>query len=83
LQTGVERFAEDFQSKMLKIDFSERYDPYPKQRAFHSSLAPFNFLGGAAGPGKTACLIVEHMVDTAEFNMDDAPHVHTLMLRRT
>jgi hypothetical protein len=83
MRTGIERFAEDFQSKLLKIHFDERYDPYPKQRAFHSSLAPFNFLGGAAGPGKTACGLVEHMVATAEFNMDDAPHVHTLMVRRT
>lgn len=74
MTTGVERF---------RIDFRERYDPYPKQRAFHSSTAPFNFLGGAAGPGKTACGIVEHMTACAEFNADDAPHVHTLMLRRT
>jgi hypothetical protein len=80
---GVHRFAEDFQSKMLQIDFRDRYDPYPKQRLFHTSLAPHNFLGGAAGPGKTACGIVEHMVSNSEFNLDDAPHVHTLMLRRT
>jgi len=83
MSTGIERFAEDFQSKLLTIDFAERYDPYPKQRLFHSSLAPFNFLGGAAGPGKTACGLVEHMVATAEFGMIEAPHVHTLMLRRT
>lgn len=83
MQTGVERFSQDFHEKMLRIDFRDRYDPYPKQRAFHSSLAPYNFLGGAAGPGKTACGIVEHMVSCSEFNVDDAPHVHTLMLRRT
>jgi len=83
MQTGVERFSQDFHEKMLKIDFRDRYDPYPKQRLFHASLAPFNFLGGAAGPGKTACGIVEHMVAANEFNRDDAPHVHTLMLRRT
>jgi hypothetical protein len=83
VQTGVERFSQDFHEKMLRIDFRDRYDPYPKQRLFHASLAPHNFLGGAAGPGKTACGLVEHMVSCNEFNVDDAPHVHTLMLRRT
>jgi hypothetical protein len=83
MQTGVERFAADFREQLLKINFRERYSPYPKQKLFHASLAPHNFLGGAAGPGKTACGIVEHMVSSNEFNVDDAPHVHTLMLRRT
>lgn len=83
MQSGIERFSEDFHEKLLKIDFRERYCPYPKQRLFHQSTAPFNFLGGAAGPGKTACGIVEHMVAANEFSVDDAPHVHTLMLRRT
>lgn len=83
MTTGVERFAADFHEKMLRIDFRERYDPYPKQRLFHASTAPYNFLGGAAGPGKTACGIVEHMVSSSEFSLDLAPHVHTLMLRRT
>jgi hypothetical protein len=83
MQTGVERFAEDFHQKLLRINFKQRYSPYPKQRLFHGSVAPFNFLGGAAGPGKTACGIVEHMVSCNEFSPDVAPHVHTLMLRRT
>lgn len=83
MQTGVERFAEDFREKMLKIDFRDRYMPYPKQLAFHKSTAPYRFLGGAAGPGKTACGIVDHMVGCNQFNTADAPHVHTLMLRRT
>lgn len=74
MQTGVDRF---------QIDFRQRYDPYPKQQAFHCSGAPYNFLGGAAGPGKTACGIVEHMIACQEFTPDDAKHVHTLMLRRT
>lgn len=72
--TGIDRLA---------IDFRERYDPYPPQQRFHSSASPYRFLGGAAGPGKTACGIVDHMIACQEFNMDDAPHVHTLMLRRT
>jgi hypothetical protein len=56
---------------------------FPKQAAFHASPAAQRFLGGAAGPGKTACLIVDHMISANEFNMDDARHVHTLLLRRT
>jgi hypothetical protein len=71
---GVERFA---------IDFNKRYQPYPKQRAFHQSTKPYNFLGGAAGPGKTACGIVEHMMSCNEFGQEEAQHVHTIMFRRT
>jgi hypothetical protein len=74
METGVDRFL---------IDFNKKYMPYPKQALFHKSTAQYNFLGGAAGPGKTACGIVEHMYSCQEFNADDAPHVHTLMLRRT
>src|ERR1700679_2476118 len=71
---GVERFA---------IDFRLKYEPYPKQRDYHSSGKPYRFLGGAAGPGKTACGIVDQMVTCNEFGKDAAQHVHTLMLRRT
>src|ERR1700678_3127443 len=74
MQTGIDRFA---------IDFRKRYDPYPQQARFHGCVSPYRFLGGAAGPGKTACGIVDHMISCQEFNADDAPHVHTLMLRRT
>jgi hypothetical protein len=56
---------------------------FPKQAAFHASSKPFRFLGGAAGPGKTACLIVDQMIACNEFSDDDAKHVHTLLLRRT
>jgi hypothetical protein len=71
---GVERFA---------IDFNKRYVPYPKQSLYHSSLKPYRFLGGAAGPGKTACGIVDQMMRCNRFGAESGPHVHTLMLRRT
>ena len=74
MQTGTERFV---------IDFNKRYAPFPKQAAFHASPAAQRFLGGAAGPGKTACLIVDHMIAGNEFSDDDGRHVHTLLLRRT
>jgi hypothetical protein len=74
MQTGQDRFV---------IDFKKKYSPYPKQRLFHESTARYRFLGGAAGPGKTACLIVDHMIGCQEFTPDDGKHVHTLLLRRT
>lgn len=74
MQTGVDRFV---------VDFKKTFSPYPRQREFMASPAPYRFLGGAAGPGKTACLIVDHMLECQGFNMDDAKHVHTLLLRRT
>src|ERR1700744_568412 len=72
--TGIDRF---------KIDFDKIYKPYPKQAMFHASPAPYRFLGGAAGPGKTACLIVDHMIGCQSFDDERAKHVHTLLLRRT
>ncbi len=80
MSEGFERFAQDAR---LQIDLDESYIPYPKQHAFHASLKPFNFLGGAAGPGKTLAMMVEDMISANEFNMDDGPQVHNLMLRRT
>lgn len=74
MQTGIERFL---------VDFRDRYNPYPKQALFHASTRPYNFLGGAAGPGKTACGIVEHMISCNEHSMDEGMKVQTLMLRRT
>lgn len=68
----------------FRFDFSKIYDPYPKQRAFHACAAPYSFLGGAAGPGKTLCEIVEQMVVCNEFSDSlQAKQVHTLLLRRT
>lgn len=74
MKTGADRF---------KIDFRKIFSPWPRQREYMESNAPMRFLGGAAGPGKTACLIVDHMMECQEFNADDARHVHTLLLRRT
>ena len=74
MKTGVDRFV---------IDFDKIYKPWPVQHAFHASPAPMRFFGGAAGPGKTSCLIVDHMIGCQGFNVDQAKHVHTLLLRRT
>jgi hypothetical protein len=71
---GVERFA---------IDFNKRYRPYPKQSLYHESSAQYRFLGGAAGPGKTACGIVDQMIRCNRFGAETGPLVHTLLLRRT
>lgn len=73
--SGAERFV---------IDFSKTYDPYPMQAKYHRSPTRHKLLGGAAGPGKTLALIVEHMVTCNEFtDLTEAAQVHTLLLRRT
>ena len=59
------------------------YEAYPHQKAFHESTCRYRLLGGAAGPGKTLALIVDHMLWCQKFNVDDAKQVHTLLLRRT
>lgn len=59
------------------------YKAYDHQRAFHESECKHRLLGGAAGPGKTLALIEDHMLACQMFNADDAPKVHTLILRRT
>lgn len=63
--------------------FLHRYNAYPHQDAFHRSLAKHRLLGGAAGPGKTLALIEDHMGSCNKFSADEAPQVHTLILRRT
>jgi hypothetical protein len=65
------------------MDLRKTYDPYPMQRRFHASTAPYSFMGGAAGPGKTMAMIMEQFTACNEFNLDDGPKVHTLLLRRT
>jgi hypothetical protein len=72
LTSGQERFAAQF-----------KYEAYPHQQAFHESPVRHRLLGGAAGPGKTLALIMDHMMACAEFSHQDAPQVHTLILRRT
>jgi hypothetical protein len=77
MTSGIDRFVAD------QINLDSIYQPYPMQSRFHGSAAPYKCLGGAAGPGKTLCLIMDHMISCQEFNRDDAQHVHTLLLRRT
>jgi hypothetical protein len=79
---GWERFAAD-QRKSKTFDLSRIYDPYPFQSSFHTSTAPYGFLGGAAGPGKTMCMLMEQFTACNEFNADDGPKVHTILFRRT
>lgn len=59
------------------------YQAFPHQKAFHESNCRHRLLGGAAGPGKTLALILDHMLSCQQFNADDGPQVHTLLLRRT
>src|ERR1700734_3532816 len=77
---GWERFASDQRNR---FDLSRLYDPYPFQRIFHASPAPYGFLGGAAGPGKTMAMLMEQFTACNAFNADDGPKVHTLLFRRT
>ena len=74
IRTGPERFT---------FDLTKRYSPYPFQAAFHRSTAPYGFLGGAAGPGKTLGGLMEQFIACNEFNVEDAQHVHTISWRRT
>lgn len=60
-----------------------RYEPYPFQADFHGSPAPYGFLGGAAGPGKTTGSLMELFIGANEFSSADGPQVHDLALRRT
>jgi phage terminase large subunit len=58
--------------------FKKYYDPFRRQKEFHSSLAKYRLFGSAAGPGKTKALLWEaisqaHTVDGCD----------TLLLRRT
>ena len=59
------------------------YKAYPHQKAFHESPCKHRLLGGAAGPGKTLALIEDHMLACTQFNADEGPRVHTLIVRRT
>jgi hypothetical protein len=59
------------------------YKAYAHQKAFHESPKKHRLLGGAAGPGKTLALIEDHMLACSQFNADEGPRVHTLIVRRT
>lgn len=60
-----------------------RYEPYRFQADFHGSGAPYGFLGGSAGPGKTTASLLELFVSANEFDAADGQYVHQLALRRT
>lgn len=80
-QRGVDRFIEDY-TRTVHLD--DYYKPYPMQQAYHASPVRHRLLGGAAGPGKTVALIMEHMMSCYEHESSiEARQVHTLLLRRT
>ena len=56
----------------------ETYSPFPRQAEFHASAAKFRLFGGAAGPGKTAALLWEAIIQCFE-----VPNCTCLLLRRT
>jgi hypothetical protein len=74
--SGVQRFAKDESRRLV-------YEAYPHQLAFHGSPLRHRLLGGAAGPGKTYALIMDHLLACSRFSAQDGPQVHTLLLRRT
>jgi hypothetical protein len=81
--SGVGRFAADL-AKARQFNLDDYYVPYPFQAAFHNSRAPYGFMGGAAGPGKTLGLLEEQFLACNSFGYsDEAKQVHTLLLRRT
>jgi phage terminase large subunit len=54
------------------------YHPFPRQNEFHASPAKFRLFGGAAGPGKTAALVWEAVMQNFEVAGSTC-----LLLRRT
>jgi phage terminase large subunit len=59
-------------------EWESAYEPFPRQREFHESLAKYRLFGGAAGPGKTKALLAEAMKQAKAVAGSD-----TLLLRRT
>src|SRR6185312_9208220 len=81
MTTGMERYVQD---QYREINLDDIYQPYKMQDAFHASAAKHRLLGGAAGPGKTLAMIMEHMISANEFTDPvEAQQVHTLLVRRT
>jgi hypothetical protein len=56
----------------------ETYQPFPRQAEFHRSRAKYRLFGGAAGPGKTAALVWEAVMQSLE-----TPACSCLLVRRT
>jgi phage terminase large subunit len=60
------------------LSFRDYYDPFPRQKQFHSSQSKYRLFGGAAGPGKTKALLWEAIQQAHAWEGAD-----TLLLRRT
>jgi hypothetical protein len=75
IKVGDDGLQEYIRGRLL-----DTYTPWPKQREFHISKAPYRLFGGAAGPGKTLAILFEAIKIAAQ--KYDQP-VNTLILRRT
>src|SRR5690348_11317428 len=73
ITSGLERWIEDGVARWDAV-----YQPFPRQRQFHTSPAKYRLFGGAAGPGKSFALLMEAILQA-----HDVPGVNTLLLRRT
>lgn len=82
MKSGTDRFIADMQVHIQQL-LGKMYQPYPFQSRFHSSIAPYGFMGGAAGPGKTLGMLMEQFTECNSFSVDDASSVHTVLFRRT
>jgi hypothetical protein len=63
---------------LIKTRAIETYKPFPRQAEFHASTAKYRLFGGAAGPGKTAALVWEAVMQALE-----VPRSNSLLVRRT
>ncbi len=63
---------------MADLRFSDFYQPFPRQRAFHESPAKYRLFGGAAGPGKSKALLMEAIAQSNE-----TPRSDVLLMRKT
>jgi hypothetical protein len=73
ITSGPEVFLAD-NSRRVRLP----YEPFLKQREFHTSPAKYRLFGGAAGPGKSKALLMEGIAQAI-----DHPGANTLLLRRT
>jgi hypothetical protein len=76
--SGPERYLKNV------IRLSDCFKPFPPQEKYLVSPKKHRLLGGAAGPGKTLTMIMDHMAAVYRFtDPKEANQVHTLLLRRT